>query len=71
MSTNRLFSLLLLLIINYISCQGPADPTLETGGEDDTGIVYVMLFVLMMINTFTPIGACIYQRYGKYYTCNI
>lgn len=48
-----------------VQCQGPSEPTMETGGEDDTGVVYVMLFLLMMLNVFTPVMACLYQRYGR------
>ena len=60
--------LLLSNVINnvvFVHGQGPSEPTMATGGDDDTGIVYIMLFVLMMVNSMTPIMACIYQRYGR------
>jgi len=33
--------------------------------RDDSGVVYVMLLMLMVLNVVTPIIACIYQRYGS------
>lgn len=52
-------------LITISLAQGPSEPTLETGPDDDSGVVYIMLFLLMMLNTVTPIMACLYQRYGR------
>lgn len=58
-------SLIVLLFASFVQCQGPSAPTLSTAGDDDTGVVYIMLFLLMMLNIFTPVIACLYQRYGR------
>jgi len=64
-SSVPLLALLVLLCANIVQCQGPSTPTLDTSGDDDSGVVYIMLFLLMMLNVFTPVIACLYQRYGR------
>ena len=56
---------LLFLLVAAVWGQGPTMPTLHTGPADDSGVVYIMLLMLMVINTLTPILSCLYQRYGR------
>jgi hypothetical protein len=60
-----LASLLVILCASVVQGQGPSTPTMDTSGDDDSGVVYIMLFLLMMLNVFTPVIACLYQRYGR------
>ena len=56
---------LLLCLATVVWGQGPSTPTLHTGPNDDSGVVWIMLLLLVMINTGVPILSCLYQRYGR------